>query len=115
MATNVGYNNDIFGLGVGCGGLITMVSSRVASRVTSTGIVMGNRAQWTVFQGFSGGDIGIVNVYALNESLQRCQLCESLIRELPPTCRWIFAGDFNMVEARCDKKNPCKIDTSTRT
>jgi hypothetical protein len=26
---------------------------------------------------------------------------------LPTSCRWIVIGDFNMVEARQDKTNPC--------
>jgi hypothetical protein len=26
---------------------------------------------------------------------------------LPTTCRWIFLGNFNMVEIRQDKTNPC--------
>lgn len=30
-----------------------------------------------------------------------------MIQEVPTSCRWILAGDFNMVEARQDKTNPC--------
>jgi len=75
--------------------------------VTNHGTILDNRAQWFILSGFPGGEVGIINVYAPNDSQTRCQLWESMIRELPTNCRWILAGDFNMVENRNDKTNPC--------
>jgi hypothetical protein len=49
-----------------------------------------------------------VNIYVLNDSNERCILWEQLILSLTTTCRWIIAEDFNMVEQRCDKTNPCR-------
>jgi len=79
MATSVRYNNDSLGQGASRGGLIKLVSPKLASMVTLTGTVMENRAQWTVFSGFLGRDVGIVNIYAPNESYSRSQLWDSLI------------------------------------
>lgn len=39
--------------------------------------------------------------------MDRCQLWELMTLELPIACRSILASDFNMVEARHDKTNPC--------
>jgi endonuclease/exonuclease/phosphatase family metal-dependent hydrolase len=66
-----------------------------------------NRAHWIMLQELPGGDLGICNIYAPNNPQERCQLWEALIQELPATCRWILAGDFNMVLARQDKTNKC--------
>lgn len=63
---SLGYGNDNLSPGANREGLITLVSPRLASRVSNTGSILGNRAQWTIFSGLPGGDTGIVNIYAPN-------------------------------------------------
>jgi hypothetical protein len=93
--------------GAGKGGILTLLHPKWKQNVTQSGSLMGNRAQWFILQGLPGGDIGFVNLYAPNDSPARCRLWECLMIELPNTCRWIVAGDFNMVECRQDKTNQC--------
>jgi exonuclease III len=54
-----------------------------------------------------GGDIGIINIYAPNETTKCAQLWEAMIETLSQTYRWIFMGDYNMVKTKQDKTNPC--------
>lgn len=89
-----------------------MLSPKLAALVIDAGSVLVNRAQWVILRGIPGGDLGIINIYAPNDIVERCQLWETLIQELPTSCRWILAGDFNMVETRQDKTNP--VDASSR-
>jgi len=67
---------------------------------------MDNRATWIILKGLPSSDVGIINIYVPNDFPSRCQLWDTLIRELPTSCRWILAGDFNMVEQRHDRTNP---------
>jgi len=83
-------------------------SSQLANIVSQYGTIMENHAQWVILQGVLGGDLGILNVYAPNDSQGRYQLWKSLIRKLPTTWRWIIGGDFNTVESCWDKTNPCR-------
>lgn len=107
LEASVGYNNDPSGPGAGKGGLITLVGPKYAHMITSSGSILENRAHWIILDGLPGGQVGIVNIYAPNDSFSRCNLWDAMIRELPSGCRWILGGDFNMVESRNDKTNPC--------
>lgn len=102
-----GYNNATGDAGAGRGGVASFVAPRLAANVGQSGTIMDNRVHWFILKGIAGGDIGIANVYAHNNVSDRCLLWERMILELPLVCRWIMAGDFNMVEARQDKTNPC--------
>jgi hypothetical protein len=53
---------------------------------------------WFVLAGLLGGEVGITNVYASNDSSNRCELWSAMAQELPHTARWILMGDFNMVD-----------------
>jgi endonuclease/exonuclease/phosphatase family metal-dependent hydrolase len=75
--------------------------------VASQGSILQNRAHRFVLCGTPGGETGFLNIYALNDSQERCVLWEQLIFLLPTTCRWVVAGDFNMVEMKSDKTNQC--------
>jgi len=98
VEASVGYNNLLLGPGAGKGSIIILVAPRLASMVTRSSTILNNRAQWITIQGLPGGEVGIVKIYAPNDSYSRCLLWEALIHELPQGCRWIFGGDFNMVE-----------------
>jgi hypothetical protein len=43
-----------------------------------------------ILEGMLERDIGIVNIYAPNDSNKRAQLWEALIETLPLACRWIL-------------------------
>ena len=62
--------------------------------------ILNNWAQFIVLCGVPGGDIGFINVYAPNDSIEKIQLMEELMTTLPPNCRWIIVGNFNFVESR---------------
>lgn len=103
LEASVGYGHNPLGAGAGCGGLITMLHPRWTRMVSANGALLENRAQWFILHGLPGGDLGVANIYAPNDSPSRCVLWETMARELPQTCRWILLGDFNMVEYRADK------------
>ena len=70
-------------------------------------MIMGNCAQFLVLQGLPGGDTGIINIYAPNESDLRIQLWGEILLSLPSGCCRIILSDFNFVERRQDKTNAC--------
>jgi hypothetical protein len=51
--------------------------------------------------------LGFLNLYAPNNTSDRCLLWEQLIISLPNACRWVVAGNFNMVERSGDKTSQC--------
>jgi hypothetical protein len=103
----VGYGHNAQTPGAGKGGIIALLHPRWKSNVTQSGLVMGNRVQWIILQGLLGEDLGLVNLYASNDSAARSRQWEALMIELPTTYKWILAIDFNMVEHRKDKTNQC--------
>ena len=62
---------------------------------------------WIILKGLSGGDLGLLNIYAPNDSSDRIPLWDSVRESLPQSCCWIFGGDFNMVESLADKSSSC--------
>ncbi|KAG0504512.1 hypothetical protein KC19_N025700, partial [Ceratodon purpureus] len=101
-----GYGHLEDETGAGCGGTITLLAPKWTHAVTASGSILENRVQWLILSGLPGGDLGIANIYAHNTSPERCTLWETMARDLPTHCRWLLLGDFNMVEARCDKNRP---------
>jgi hypothetical protein len=102
-----GYANNLDRIGAGKGGIVTLLAPKWATLVSQSGVIMGNRVHWFVLSGLPCGDIGIVNLYAPNEHSLQVRLWESLTTLLPANCCWLITGDFNMVESRQDKTNPC--------
>lgn len=100
--------------GAGCGGLASFLAHKWASLVSDSGSLFENRVHWFIMSGLPGGDLGIANIYAHNNSADRCSLWETMARELPTHCRWLLLGDFNMVEMRTDKNRPCASMISRR-
>jgi hypothetical protein len=102
-----GYGNDPNGPGAGCGGIAMLLDEHWFHNVARTGTLLGNRGQWMMLTGLPGGDLGILNLYASNESAIRYELWNAMLTELPIHYRWVIGSDFNMVEARCDKTSQC--------
>ncbi|KAG0605467.1 hypothetical protein M758_9G061900 [Ceratodon purpureus] len=107
LAASDGYGHGPDDPGAGCGGVMTLLHPRWHQHIGASGSILNNRAHWLILKGLPGGDIGLVNLYAPNDSPTRCLLWETLARDLPDTCRWMLLGDFNMVEGRSDKTRQC--------
>jgi hypothetical protein len=97
-----GYGNDPNQEGAWCGGIATFLAPQ-SNLITQEGKNFDNKVHWIVLKGLPGGDIGIANIYAHNDSTSCCALWEAMAQELPRTARWLFMGDFNMVGNRADK------------
>lgn len=73
--------------GAGKGGISTIVHNKLAPSVSSHGSIFRNRAFWIRLSGLSGGDLGILNVYAPNDPRIRTALWQELASKLPSDCR----------------------------
>jgi hypothetical protein len=68
-------------------------------------IIGGNRVQVFRMNGLWNGDLGIINVYAPNGPINKCNLWELMKEKIPRNCKWIFCKDLNMVEHSEDKSS----------
>ena len=93
--------------GAGRGGICTFLNNKLTPLVTDQGNILGNKAFWICLQGLPGGDLGILNIYAPNESRARIVLWQELTLRLPTDYKWLVSGDFNMVENAQDKSALC--------
>ncbi len=84
-----------------------MVANKWARFIVTKGSIAKHRKLWVQFDGILRGKLGVGNIYALNESQDRCRLWEKMLVQLPSNCRWILVGDFNMVEFIEDKSRCC--------
>lgn len=107
LEASAGYNNIGDNPGAGCGGIALFLASKWEKLVSQSGSIMGNRAQYIIFNGLPGGRLGFLNIYAPSNTTERTQLWGELINSLPTDCNWVLAGDFNFVESRSDKTNAC--------
>lgn len=86
----IGYSHGSVDAGAGCGGGPTILHPRWVRQLGATGSLLENRVHWLVLEGLPGGDIGIANIYASNNSYTRCVLWKTMARELHDTCRWFY-------------------------
>jgi hypothetical protein len=105
LEATAGYNNAPQDEGASKGGVATLLVPKWAQLVTDQGLVLQNQVHWFIIRGIPGGDTGFLNLYASNNTSDRCLLWKKLILSLPDFCRWVVVGDFNMVEERTDKTN----------
>ena len=73
LDADVGYNID-GQEGAGKGGICTILKENLAPHVSSHGIILRNRAFWIRLSGLPGGDLGILNLYAPNDTRDRIHL-----------------------------------------
>lgn len=85
-----GYNIN-GSVGAGRGGICTFFHGKLAPLVTTQGTILGNRAFWIHLRGLPGGDLGILNIYAPNDSRARTALWQELSLRLPTDCRWMVS------------------------
>lgn len=84
-----------------------MVANKWTRFIVTKGSITKHRNLWVQFDGIPGGKLGVGNIYAPNESQDRCKLRENMLIQLPSNCTWILMGDFNMVEFVEDKSRCC--------
>lgn len=106
MEADLGYNID-GQAGAGRGGICTLLHGNLAARVSEHGSILQNRAFWLRLTGLPGGDLGVLNLYAPNNTRDRVVLWQELTTRLPIDCRWLISGDFNMTESAQDKSTLC--------
>jgi hypothetical protein len=99
----VAYNNFS---DAGSGGVCMWIASQIRHLINNQGHSRSGRFQWVRLTGVPGQDIGILNVYAANQAMERCELWSEMLLVLPRDCRWIFVGDWNFVENSADKFKP---------
>jgi hypothetical protein len=57
-----------------------------------------NKAQVITLKGLPCGELGIINIYAPNNNVDKNILWELLLEKIPENYSWIVCGDFNTVE-----------------
>lgn len=86
---------------VGRGGVVTLISPCWLFVVISHDFDPMQRIVWVLLS-IDNLSIGIVNVYAPNDVVDRSYLWHWIVDNLPPAT-WVMCGDFNMVEVVTDK------------
>jgi hypothetical protein len=102
-----GYNHLQGDQGAGRGGTALVLASKWYQVISSSGSLYHGRVLWIVLKGIPGGDLGIANIYSLNDCRQRSEMWHEILNNLPRSCRWILRRDFNMVETSIDKSSQC--------
>ena len=85
----------------GRGGVVTILSPHLHSTFIAHDSNPMHRTIW-IFLSINNHSLGVVNVYASNDAVERCQMWAWLADNLPPTT-WVMCGDFNMVEVAFDQ------------
>jgi exonuclease III len=88
---------------VGLGGLGMFIFSKLQYLVQDTGRIGVNLAQWSRLIGLPEGDLVVVNVYAPNTARERVMLWHAMTNNLPPNCRYLLCGDWNVVKLSRNK------------
>ncbi|KAG0591318.1 hypothetical protein KC19_1G166400, partial [Ceratodon purpureus] len=85
-------------------GTAILCSSRISATITHHGTIMQGRAQYIVFQWAPDITIGVINVYASNDTGERARFWNRIKNFPLPEANWILAGDINMIEQLEDKQ-----------
>ena len=86
------------------GGTSILLSAQIEETIQAEGIIQDGRAQYVVLRLQPGLTVGLINVYASNQSSDRAELWNSLLSLNLEVTEWILAGDFNMLESQEDKR-----------
>jgi hypothetical protein len=79
------------------------LSKRLTELISTSSIILAGRAQYVVLQLNANLQVGIINVYAYNDSKKRTRLWEAITKANLPQAQWIIGGDFNSVETLDDR------------
>lgn len=66
--------------------------------LSSEGMVTSQSAMWACFDHPTWGKLGFVGLYGPNDPAGRISLWAELSPTLDKSYRWVFSGDFNMIE-----------------
>jgi hypothetical protein len=88
------------------GGLAMLVSPKIQYLISRYEEIGMNQAQRLTLSGLPGRELNIVNLYAPNIAAERITLWQALVSSLLLQGRWVFCGDWNMVELVEDKSSP---------
>ncbi|KAG0504767.1 hypothetical protein M758_N019500 [Ceratodon purpureus] len=95
-------------------GTAILLSKSLKELVVESGIIMAGRAQYVTIQLNPQLKLGILNIYAFNESRRRGRMWDMLARSDLPEAEWILGGDFNSVES-LDNRIGGSCNTSMET
>lgn len=85
------------------GGVALGIHQDLLPFVTSRGIIGSQRAAWACLEHPTWGRIGFAGIYSPNDGVGRTALWNELFGILQSAYRWLFLGDFNMVENAMDQ------------
>ena len=84
-------------------GTAILLSSALRDSILDSGILIAGRAQYVILRLNPTLKIGILNIYAHNDSQRRAKLWDLLTETNLPEAEWIMGGDFNSVESLDDR------------
>lgn len=87
----------------GKGGVAIGFHSDFLPFLESEGMVPSLHAVWATFVHPTWGRLGFVGLYGPNDPAGRISLWDELSSSLDTSCRWLFFGDFNMIEFTHDQ------------
>ena len=97
------------------GGTCMVFSERMATTITSHGILYPGRAQYAIFQIKSRLKLGVLNIYRFSHIGPRAMLWNHLAQTAFPEAVWILVGNFNNIEHANDKQGgSSKVNISRR-
>lgn len=96
------------------GGTGIIIADRLASSITSHGVLYPGRAQYITIQLSHSLLLGIINVYGFSDPGPRAMLWNHLANTDLPDAQWIIAGDFNNIEQASDKQGGSSNSNITR-
>ena len=106
MDAQLGYNSLPGDNGIGCGGTATFISHRLENHIASSGSLFRGRLLGSSLETCLAVT-SVSSIYMPQMTSWNADSCGKLSSLLTRTCRWIFAGDFNMVKTSSDKSTHC--------
>lgn len=98
------------------GGTGILVSKRLVPFIEQHGVIVSSRVQYITFKFSAIVTIGIVNVYGYNQLGARTHMWHTLaLHDLPPTDKWLWGGDWNVVELQADRSSTFTGTAMTRS
>ncbi|KAG0629182.1 hypothetical protein M758_1G082900, partial [Ceratodon purpureus] len=80
-----------------------LLSRRLQESIISCGIILAGREQYLVLQLNPNLRLGILNIYAHNDSRRQTKMWDTISVANLPSVEWILGVDFNSVESLNDR------------
>jgi exonuclease III len=88
----------------GKGGVALAFSPKWSPHISTEGILGSNRGVWVILDHPRLGRLGIMGIYAPNNSQERTILWQEMYCEMDNSIKWMILGNFNMVEVCSDQQ-----------